>query len=59
MLEAIESLTDFRLNIAVPWSELIPEHMQQGKVDLVGAVGIRRMDLWLVSVVLLNRISKT
>ena len=44
MLEAVEGLADFRLDIAIARRELIAEDMQQGKLDLVGAVGIRRMD---------------
>ena len=47
VLEAIEGLADFRLDIAVAWGELIAEHMQEGKIDLVGVVGIRRMDVWV------------
>src|SRR5262249_10889580 len=47
MLETIEGLGDLPLEIAVAWCELIPKHMQEGEIHLIGAVGVRRMDVWL------------
>ena len=47
MLEAVEGLADLRLDIAIARRELIAEDMQQGKIDLVGAMRIRRMHVRL------------
>ena len=47
MFEAVEGLADFRLDIPVAGGELIPEHMQEGKIHLVGTVRIGGMDLRL------------
>src|SRR5438445_754381 len=47
MLETIEGLLDFRLDIPVARRELIAKHMEEGKIDLVGAVRVRRMDVWV------------
>jgi hypothetical protein len=47
VLEAIEGGPDFIIDIAVARRELITEQMQDGKIDRVGAVGIRRMHFGL------------
>src|SRR5262245_53320106 len=45
--EAVEGFADLVINIPVAWRELIAKHIEDGEVDLVGAVCIRRMDFGL------------
>jgi len=45
MLEAIEGGLHFLREIAVAGRELIAKDMQEAKIDLVGTMGIRGMDL--------------
>ena len=47
MLKSIQRLGDFISNIRVPWSKLISEEVENGKVDLVCSVRVSGMDLGL------------
>ena len=47
VLEAVERFFDLVKNVPVAWRKLIAEDVENRKVDLVGAVGIRRMDFGL------------
>src|SRR5262245_5973223 len=47
MLESIERCAHFSKNISVAWRELIAEDVEERKIDRVGAVRIRRMNLGL------------
>ena len=38
MVESIEGLADFIIDIPVAWSKLISEQMKDGEIDLIGSV---------------------
>ena len=47
VFESVECCADLVINIPVAWRELIAKHIEDGEVDLVGAVCISRMDFGL------------
>jgi len=55
MLEAIEGGLHFLREIAVAGRELIAKDMQEAKIDLVGTMGIRGMDLGAAIRRIINR----